>query len=156
MIRRMRPEDIPEAARLEKKYFSVPWTEKMLRESFENTGYLFLTAEKDQKVVGYAGLLCIQDEGDVTNIVVDEAYRGQGIGTMLTRGLLSEGRKLGLCSFTLEVRVSNASAIHIYEKIGFRAEGVRRRFYEKPTEDALIMWIRQEETLPVNQSSSEQ
>lgn len=142
MIRRMRPEDIPAAAGLEQAYFSMPWSENMLKESLEKPEYLFLVAEKDGKVVGYAGMLRILDEGDVTNIVVDETYRGAGIGSALTNALVEEGQGLGIHAFTLEVRVSNACAIHIYEKNGFKAEGVRRRFYEKPTEDALIMWKR--------------
>lgn len=143
MIRRMTLADVPAAAELERKYFSVPWSERMLEESLEKDDYLFLVAEQDGKVVGYAGMLRIMDEGDVTNIVVDEACRGCGVGSALTKALVEEGAKLGMCAFTLEVRVSNAGAIHIYEKNGFKAEGVRRRFYEKPVEDALIMWKRQ-------------
>ena len=58
--------------------------------------------------------------------------------------LLDEGRKMGAKEFTLEVRVSNAGAIHVYESLGFVTEGVRKNFYEEPTEDALIMWKRQQ------------
>ena len=50
------------------------------------------------------------------------------------------GESIGVENFTLEVRVSNAPAIHIYEKLGFVSAGVRPRFYEKPVEDAMIMW----------------
>ena len=142
MIRRMKPEDIPAAAELERKYFSLPWSEKMLEESLGKSDYLFLAAEKDGKIVGYAGMLRVLDEGDVTNIVVDASCRGCGIGSALTSALLEEGEKLGMNAFTLEVRVSNVAAIHIYEKNGFQAEGIRPRCYEKPAEDALIMWKR--------------
>ncbi|MBS6396370.1 MAG: ribosomal protein S18-alanine N-acetyltransferase [Clostridiales bacterium] len=145
MIRRMQKEDIPAAARLERNYFSVPWTEEGLQESLDNPAYLFVTAREDEQIVGYAGLLQVLDEGDVTNIVVDEAHRGQGIGTRLTEALLVEGRLRGIRNFTLEVRIGNKSAIHIYEKLGFVPEGVRKGFYEKPTEDALIMWKREAE-----------
>lgn len=141
MIRYMTEKDIPSAADLERRFFSVPWTEAGLQESFERPEYLFLVVEEDGKVVGYAGLSQVLDEGDVTNIVIDEAYRGRGLGAALTSALLEEGRTRGITSFTLEVRVSNQTAIHIYEKIGFRSAGVRKGFYEKPTEDALIMWM---------------
>lgn len=141
MIRYMTEKDIPSAADLECRFFSVPWTEAGLRESFERPEYLFLVVEEDGKVVGYAGLSQVLDEGDVTNIVIDEAYRGRGLGAALTSALLEEGRTRGITAFTLEVRVSNQTAIHIYEKIGFRSAGVRKGFYEKPTEDALIMWM---------------
>ena len=97
---------------------------------------------EDGKITGYAGLLMIAGEGDVTNIAVFPENRGQGTGSALTEALISEGRKRGMNAFTLEVRVSNQSAIHIYEKLGFRSEGVRKGFYEKPKEDALIMWLR--------------
>ena len=84
----------------------------------------------------------IAGEGDVTNIAVFPEYRGRGLGAALTKALLVEGRKRGMNAFTLEVRVGNQAAIHIYEKLGFRSEGVRKGFYEKPKEDALIMWRR--------------
>lgn len=145
MIRRLRIEDLEQVAELERKYFSVPWSKESLRQSLEKPYYLFLAAEEDGLVAGYAGLLQVADEGDITNIVVDEAYRGRGIGTELTGKVLEEGRKLGIHSFTLEVRVSNETAIHVYEKLGFVPEGVRKGFYEKPTEDALIMWKREPE-----------
>ena len=60
---------------------------------------------------------------------------------MLT-DLLARAEERGMEAFTLEVRVSNAAAIHVYEKLGFVSEGIRPRFYEKPTEDAVIMWRR--------------
>lgn len=145
MIRRMRVSDLAQAALLEKKYFSVPWSEENLRQSLERPDYLFLVAEEEGRVVGYAGLLRVLDEGDITNIVIDQEFRGKGLGSELTGTLLAEGRGLGIRAFTLEVRVSNAAAIHIYERLGFVSEGIRKRFYEKPVEDALIMWKREPE-----------
>lgn len=145
MIRRMCKTDIPQAAELERKYFSVPWSEAGLAESLARQEYLFLVAEEEGRVVGYGGLLLVMDEGDVTNIVIEENYRGRGLGKALTGALMEEGKRLGLRAFTLEVRVGNEAAIHVYEQLGFRPEGIRKRFYEKPTEDALIMWKREPE-----------
>ena len=142
MIRRMRESDLEGAARLEKRYFSVPWTREQLGESLQSGQYLFLVAEENGQVAGYAGLLRVMDEGDVTNVVVDEAYRGKGLGTRLMAALLEEGRGCGMKEFTLEVRVSNQRAIRLYESLGFVQEGIRKRFYERPVEDALIMWKR--------------
>jgi ribosomal-protein-alanine N-acetyltransferase len=146
MIRRMQEIDLLQVAELERNYFSVPWSLNGLTESFHNPAYLFLVAEEAGRVIGYAGLIRLADEGDITNIVIDEAFRGRGTGTELTGQLLEEGGKLGIRAFTLEVRVSNASAIHVYEKLGFVSEGVRKRFYEKPVEDAMIMWKRTPES----------
>ena len=145
MIRRMQEKDLPRAAALERECFSVPWLEESLRQSLRNSDYLFLVAEEEGHITGYAGLLKVADEGDVTNIAVGAAYRGKGIGKKLTERLLEEGRRCGLRAFTLEVRVSNQSAIHVYEKLGFASEGIRKRFYERPVEDALIMWKREPE-----------
>ena len=142
MIRRMRESDLEGAARLEKRYFSVTWTREQLGESLQSGQYLFLVAEENGQVAGYAGLLRVMDEGDVTNVVVDEAYRGKGLGTRLMAALLEEGRGCGMKEFTLEVRVSNQRAIRLYESLGFVQEGIRKRFYERPVEDALIMWKR--------------
>ena len=82
-------------------------------------------------------------EGNINNVVVEEAYRGQGLAYAMMQELLIRGREMGCTEFTLEVRVSNAPAIHVYQKLGFVSEGIRPRFYEKPVEDAMIMWIRQ-------------
>ena len=81
-------------------------------------------------------------EADIDNVVVARQYRGCGIGQAMLRELIARGEAAGVEAFTLEVRVSNAAAIHIYEKEGFRSVGIRPGFYEKPREDAMIMWRR--------------
>lgn len=144
-VGRMCEQDLLEVADLERRSFSAPWSLESLKQSLERPEYLFLVAKEKGKVVGYGGLVRVLDEGDITNIVVDKAYRGQGFGKLLTETLVSEGKKLGMREFTLEVRVSNAAAIHIYESVGFVCEGVRKHFYERPAEDALIMWKREPE-----------
>ena len=58
----------------------------------------------------------------------------------MTEALLEEGRKRGMTTFTLEVRVSNLTAVHVYEKLGFRSVGIRKGFYDAPKEDAMVMW----------------
>ena len=143
MIRPMAEADLSRAAELEKRYISVPWSERSLRESLAKPEYLFLVLEEAGRIVGYGGMLLILDEGDITNIVVDEAWRGRGLGRELTEGLLEAGRKRGAHAFTLEVRVGNERAIRLYEGLGFCPEGIRKGFYGKPREDALIMWKRE-------------
>ena len=75
-------------------------------------------------------------------MVVAASYRGQGIGSQMLQYMLKEAKTFGIGDCTLEVRVSNTSAIRLYESLRFQGEGVRPRFYEKPVEDALIMWKR--------------
>ena len=142
MIRRMQQADLAGAAELESRYFSMPWSQKQLQESLENPDYLFLVLEREGKVAGYAGLIQAAEEGDITNVVLAEECRGAGLGKALVAALLEEGGKRGIREFTLEVRVSNTLAVHVYEALGFVKEGIRKRFYEKPSEDAWIMWRR--------------
>ena len=136
LISLMKEEEIPQVAALEQVCFSEPWTEQGLRESFARPEYLFVTATEDGQVVGYAGLYQVLDEGDITNIAVLPSAREKGIGTVLTRALIEAGEQRAIHAFTLEVRVGNAAAIHIYEKLGFVPAGVRKGFYEKLREGA--------------------
>ena len=115
---------------------------KAFMELAEDKNSIFLVAEKAGEIIGGCGLTHILDEGDIHNVMVAPAYRGQGIATRMLEKLLGEGRNQGICEFTLEVRVSNAPAIRVYEKLGFVSEGIRPKFYEQPVEDALIMWKR--------------
>ena len=78
----------------------------------------------------------------IASVVIAPEARNQGIGTAMLAHLMEEGRREGLSAYTLEVRVSNAAAIHVYEKLGFVSEGIRPGFYEKPAEDAVIFWKR--------------
>ena len=93
-------------------------------------------------ILGGCGLLLIAGEGNITNVVVTPEARRRGVATGLLRYLVEKGDRAGLTAYTLEVRVSNAAAIGLYEKLGFVSEGIRPDFYEKPTEDAVIMWKR--------------
>ena len=81
-------------------------------------------------------------EGEISNVAVAEKFRRRGIGRKLMEYMLKEAPSFGIGDLTLEVRVSNAPAISLYESLGFHKEGVRPGFYEKPKEDALIMWKR--------------
>ena len=129
MIRLMEERDIPQVAELERLCFSTPWSENSLK-----------VEETDGKVTAYGGLLQVMEEGDVTNIAVHPQHRLKGSGTRVTEALLEEGRKRGMTTFTLEVRVSNLTAVHVYEKLGFRSVGIRKGFYDAPKEDAMVMW----------------
>lgn len=140
VIRRMLQEDLEAVCRIEKENFSVPWSEKSFLESMEREDTVFLTALSAGKVAGYLGCYCIDGIGEITNVAVDAAFRRQGIGA----GLLKELYKCALMhscrKFFLEVRESNQAAIALYASQGFQKEGIRKNFYERPREDAQIMW----------------
>lgn len=142
VYRAMTPADVPFISRLEEETFSMPWSEASFLQMIEQKDARYYVAEEDGQLLGGCGLLLIAGEGNITNVAVAEAARRRGVGTGLMRHLISEGDKEGLTAYTLEVRVSNTAAIGLYQKIGFVSEGIRPNFYEKPVEDAMIMWKR--------------
>ncbi len=127
---------------LEEEVFSMPWHRESFQEMIEDKNACYLVALHQEEVVGACGLRNIVGDGEVTNVVTKKAYQNRGIGATLLNQLFSIGRTMGVEAYTLEVRVSNRPAIHLYQKLGFKEEGIRKNFYEKPREDALIMWKR--------------
>lgn len=141
-IRNLREEDIVPLSRIEAESFSMPWSPQDFRDLLNRDYCIYLVALVDDEVAGCCGMTNLCREGNIDNVVVAEQFRNQGIARALLEELLRVGGEAGITAFTLEVRVSNAAAIHLYEKLGFVSEGIRPRFYEKPTEDAIIMWRR--------------
>ncbi len=139
-IREMRIEDLPEVAEIEKATFSEPWSCESFASSLALPDSLYLTAQEDGTVVGYCGLICFLPEAEIVNMAVKESERGRGIGFSLMDELMDRGHAKGIEHFTLEVRVSNRAAIHLYKRFDFYPVGIRPGFYAKPREDALIMW----------------
>ena len=142
IYRRMTPEDVPFISKLEEKTFSMPWSASSFLEMISKEDARYYVAEEDGRILGGCGVLMVAGEGNITNVVIAPASRNRGIGTAMLQHLMMEGDKEGLTAYTLEVRVSNVVAIHVYEKLGFESVGVRPGFYEKPAEDALIFWKR--------------
>lgn len=153
LIRKMKPEDVPQAAEIERECFSQPWSEKVYSETLANPSACYLVAELEEetsddrverKIIGTCGLMNVLGEADISNVAVRKAYRGRGIAGVMLQELIGAGREAGVETFFLEVRVSNIPAIRTYEKCGFQNRGLRRAFYENPTEDALIMKLEME------------
>ena len=128
VISRMKTEDVTDAARIEEKIFSTPWSEQS-----------FLEALEQEHCVGYIGAYFAADEAEITNVAVDMEYRRRHIAEALVAEMQKEAAKRGTHSIFLEVRCSNTGAIALYQKMGFSICGTRRGFYEKPKEDAYVM-----------------
>ena len=141
-IRKMEERDLEQVSRLEAENFSMPWSVDSFREMVSHPDALYLVAVDRGNICGTCGVRNISGEGEITNVVIREEYRGSGLAQKMLLDLISQGEKMGITAYTLEVRKSNAVAIHVYEKIGFVSEGIRPHFYEKPDEDAVIMWRR--------------
>ena len=138
-IRRMTMEDVDGVAAVEAATFPTPWSRDAFASEMRNVAARYLVAEKDGRIIGYAGAWIILDESHVTNIAVLSDERGQGIGRALTAGLMQYLSNLGAAYATLEVRKSNEIAQNLYKSLGFIKLGVRKRYYEDNGEDALIM-----------------
>ena len=138
----MTADHLDEVAELERICFSVPWSRNMLAEELDNLLSAFLVALDDSgKVVGYAGVQVILDEGYITNVAVRPECRRQGIAGKLLQVFLDFAKANHLAFLTLEVRASNYDAIALYGSRGFRSVGRRKNYYEHPKEDAIIMTL---------------
>ena len=163
----IRPADYQDVDRLyeiECACFSVPWSKASLmsfladkehtfcitactvREPQEETAYTADEAENaaandatvEAEIMGYAGVLYVLDEGEITNIAVHPLFTGKGVGFALMSAAQEYCRRAGVKSLHLEVRASNERAIALYRKCGFVRTGIRRGYYGDNGEDALL------------------
>lgn len=138
-IEQMQPCHIEDISVIEQRCFPNPWSYESLVGELSNPLAVYFAAVEKGKVVGYAGMHHIVDEGYINNIAVLEDFRKTGVGKLLMNALLEYCENNNLDFITLEVRESNINAIHFYEHFGFEKAGMRKRFYTNPTEDAYIM-----------------
>ena len=138
-IREMQLDDLEQVMTIEEANFSVPWTETGFFTFLLREDTLFLVAEEGEKILGYCGVVTVQDEGDITNVAVEKNSQNQGIGKKLLEEMFQRTQKAGVCRLFLEVRAGNAAALHLYEKMGFVQMGIRKNYYEQPVEDGVVM-----------------
>ena len=141
-IRKMHTEDIPFVEEIESAMNSLvsgyqEYTKEMLASSQQDT--LFVTALADERIVGYCGMYCSFEEGEITNVAVDPAHQNCGIGKALMQYLLNQAQQKGITRVILEVRISNENAMRLYRSLGFQNCGIRKNFYELPREDGMVM-----------------
>lgn len=142
VIEKMQTKDIPEVTEIEARVFSMPWSEQGFADALKQDT-IFVTAKQDGQVVGYCGMYCSFEEGEITNVAVLPEAQNHGIGKKIISALLRASQEKKISRIVLEVRVSNTPAIRLYEGFGFQKAGIRKGFYEKPREDAAIMILEQ-------------
>lgn len=135
-IREMTESHVTQVAEMEKLIFSDAWSENSVRSELTNELSLWLVALDGETVAGYIGSQTVMQEADMLNLAVRAEYRRHGIGRRLVEELIS---RLDAHCLSLEVRVSNEPAKKLYESMGFVQVGLRRNYYQKPKEDALIL-----------------
>lgn len=132
-------EHLDEWEALEPLCFSDPWTRSQMEEIVGREGYISLALMLEGRLAGYACMYHILGDGNITNIAVHPEFRGRGFGGKLLDGLMEKAEGLGLARLMLEARESNAPAIALYASRGFERVGLRRGYYQKPSEDAILM-----------------
>lgn len=138
-IRPMSEADLEEVLRIEELSFPRPWSREAYRREMAKPFGLYVVAEDEEGVAGYAGMWVILDEAHVTTLAVDPRKRGRGIASRLLDHLEGEARRRGATTMLLEVRPSNRPALALYEKKGFSLWGRRRKYYSDNQEDALLL-----------------
>ncbi|HHX14473.1 MAG TPA: tRNA (adenosine(37)-N6)-threonylcarbamoyltransferase complex dimerization subunit type 1 TsaB [Clostridiales bacterium] len=146
VLRQATDKDAARMAELDELCFSRPWSRRSFDAELaaDNQTALYLVLEANDRIIAYAGLWKIIDEGHITNVAVRPDRRRRGHGRQLVGELLRIAGTMGIESFTLEVRSSNLAAIKLYESFDFVVAGCRKEYYEDNGEDALIMWRREE------------
>ena len=138
-IREMRRSDIPTVAALERVIYPQPWSARLFFDELGRDDRSYLVIESPERdVLGYGGLLLIEQDAHITSLTVAPARRGRRLGTRLLLALIERALERGAQHLTLEVRVSNTSAQGLYDRFGFAPVGKRKDYYID--EDALVMW----------------
>jgi [ribosomal protein S18]-alanine N-acetyltransferase len=149
-IRRMALADIDAVLEIEQNAFAMPWSRRAFEyELTENHCARYLVADAAGTVAGYVGAHMILDEGHITNVAVDAAFRRRGIGRGLMLALMQYAANLGVDYMTLEVRKGNLAAQALYTSLGFVRVALRKKYYEDNGEDAFLMAC---DTLPPAQA----
>ena len=138
-IRPMTMEDCEQVAEIEAASFSMPWSIRAFTDAVSRENYRFFVVDEAGEILGYCGFLYVLDEGEIPNVCVKESARRQGVGRQMMEVLIEEAKRLSLTILYLEVRESNRGARRLYESLGFVENGIRKNFYEQPTEHAVLM-----------------
>jgi ribosomal-protein-alanine N-acetyltransferase len=144
VIRRATPNDLARVAEIERSAFSDPWSRRAFEDLVTKEGVVFLVVEDAATdgggaVAGYAIAIYGADQGELANVAVADVYRRRGFGEALVRAVALALREAGVSDLWLEVRASNSAARGLYGHLGFVEAGLRKGYYDRPREDAVVM-----------------
>lgn len=137
----MRRRHLRTVMRIESRVYPKPWSHALFTSELGMShSRAYFVARVEGSVVGYGGLMVIEEEGHITTLAVDPPWHRRAIASRLLLTLATEAIVRRVCGLTLEVRVSNTGAQELYRRFGFAPAGVRRKYYPDTNEDALVMW----------------
>jgi ribosomal-protein-alanine N-acetyltransferase len=137
-ISNMKLSDLEEISNNLETDFDDFWNYNIFKSELENPNAKYIVAKFNNKIVGFAGIIYVLDEADISNIVVHKNFRNKKIGSLLLKSLIDLAYSINLKTLNLEVRESNVSAIKLYDKFGFEVCGIRKNYYNN-TENAILM-----------------
>lgn len=133
---------IEQMAKIEQATFAEAWSRAAYQEDIcSNPNARYTAIVCNDELIAYANYWLIAGVGNINNVAVSAAWRGQGFGKILMSALIDDCRKAGGSSMTLEVRQGNTAALALYEKLGFTGHGIRPHYYQDNGENAVIMWL---------------
>jgi ribosomal-protein-alanine N-acetyltransferase len=142
IIRDMQENDIPAILKIEQVSFTTPWSEQDFLNEIYKKNILSKVAVFGVDIIGYICVNHLAYESHILDLAVHPDFRRQGVATILIEKATEELKKRGCAFIHLKVRVSNTGAQGFYEMLGFKVEGIRKKYYANPDEDALMMMRR--------------
>jgi len=139
IFREMLVEDLDQVMEIEEDLFSVPWTREGFLTYLMKKDTMFFVVEEKEKILGFCSMMIVLDEGDILNVAVRRDRQKEGIGQFLVDSILRMADLQGIRLVHLEVREGNQTARRLYERLGFKEDGLRRNYYEDPVENAVLM-----------------
>lgn len=137
-FREMLVEDLEQVVDIEQNLFSVPWTKEGFLTYLMKKTPCFCGGRKE-RILGYCSMMTVLDEGDILNVAVRSDRQKEGIGQFLVDSMLRMAEMQGIKLVHLEVRQGNETARRLYQRLGFKEDGLRRNYYENPVENAVLM-----------------
>jgi ribosomal-protein-alanine N-acetyltransferase len=137
----MRRRHLRGVLRIEQQVYPRPWSMGLfMSELGYRTSRVYVVARVGTVVVGYGGLMLVQEDAHITTLAVDPDWHRHKIGTRLLLTLDAAAVARGAQNLTLEVRMGNQPAQELYRQFGFVPAGIRKGYYVETNEDALVMW----------------
>ncbi len=138
-IRTMTRSDVPAVATLEREIYPEPWSARVFFDELGRDNRVYVVGTDDGRILGYGGVMLIEEDAHVTTLAVIPGVRRRRLGTRILLTLVEEAVDRGARHLTLEVRATNTNAQQLYERFGFAPVGKRKGYYDG--EDAIVMWV---------------
>ncbi len=140
-IRAVARRDLPEILDIESAQFPEPWSRRMLLDEITNNeNRRYTAAIEDGVLLGYLGVMFVLDEMHVNTLGVRPEHQGRGVASSLLEDVWPAALQRGCLRATLEVASSNIRAQELYRRFGFAPVGIRKNYYSRIGEDALVLW----------------